>query len=288
MPAKRGTRPGAEFFDMQAAVGVTKHTGGYEATQELLRLCHVTEAHSVLDVGCGIGVGPAYIAKTYGCRATGVDLSEPMIRWAGRRARQERVDALVTLRTADVLDLPFPDSSFDVVVCESVLAFVEDKSRAIRECVRVTRPGGYVGLNEGLWLKEPPAELVDRVKDAIGPCVPTEEAWQDLWAASGLHDRVVRIRRVEPRAEMKSRVRWIGWRWIVRAWGRGLWFYLKDPTTRQSIKALFDVPLDVFEFAGYGLFVGKKQDPGPVPDLMLSPPPRRPGVMLQSGDPSDP
>ena len=258
MTAKPGIRQGADFFDMQAAVGITKHVGGLEATRELLALCHVKKAHEVLDVGCGIGAGPAYIAKTFGCRVVGVDLSEHMIGWARRRARQERVEALVELRTADVLALPFPDNQFDVVFCESVLTFVEDKARAIRECVRVTKPGGYVGLNEGLWLKEPSPEMVERVKDAIGPAVPTEEAWRSLWAASGLQDRVVRIKHVDPRAEMKSRIRWIGWPWILRAWGRALRLYIKDPAIRQSIRQQFGVPQDIFTYAGYGLFAGRK------------------------------
>ena len=260
MTARPGTRRGGNFFDMQAAVGITKHTGGFDASRELLMLCHVQEAHEVLDVGCGIGVGPAYVAKTFGCRVVGVDLSERMIDWARRRVRQERVEALVELRTADVLALPFPDGRFDVVLCESVLAFVEDKTRAIGECVRVTKPGGHVGLNEGPWLKTPPPEMVERVKDAIGPSVPTEEAWRSLWVSSGLQDRVVQIRQVDPRAEIKSRMRWIGWPWMLRAWGRALRLYLKDPTMRQSIKQQFDVPMDVFRFAGYGLFVGKKAE----------------------------
>ena len=258
MTARPGARRGADFFDMQAAVGVTKHTGGFGATRELLTLCHVQEAHEVLDVGCGIGVGPAYIARTFGCRVVGVDLSERMIGWAKRRARQERVEALVELRTADVLALPFPDDRFDVVLCESVLAFVEDKTRALRECVRVTKPGGHVGLNEGLWLKEPPPEMLGRVKDAIGPSVPTEQAWRSLWAASGLQDRVVRIKPVDPRREIRSRIRWSGWPWMLRAWGRALRLCLKDPAMRQSIKQQFDVPMDVFRYAGYGLFTGQK------------------------------
>jgi len=261
MTARPRTRRRADYLDMQAAVGVTKHMGGFEATRELLRLCQVQEAHEVLDVGCGIGVGPAYVAKTFGCRVVGVDLSERMIDWARRRARQERVEAFVELRVADVLALPFPDDRFDVVVCESVLTFVEDKTQAIRECVRVTKPGGYLGLNEGVWLREPPAEMIERVKGAIGPSVPTEDAWRSLWAASGLRDRVVRIKQVDPGTEIKSRIRWIGWPWILRAWGRAVRLYLRDPTIRLSIKQQFDVPRDVFRFAGYGLFVGKKAEP---------------------------
>lgn len=250
------------FFDMQAAVGITKHMGGLGATRELLSLCHVQEAHEVLDVGCGIGAGPAYVARTFGCRVVGVDLSERMIGWARRRVHEEGVADLVELRTADVLALPFPANRFDVVVCESVLAFVEDKAQAIRECVRVTRPGGYVGLNEGLWLAEPPPGMAARVRDAIGPSVPTADAWQSLWAASGLQDRAVRIRHVDPGAELRSRIGWIGWPWLLRAWGRALRLSVRDRAMRQSIRQQFAVPPEVFRFAGYGLFTGRKPAPG--------------------------
>lgn len=42
--------------------------------------------------------------------------------------------------------LPFDADRFDVVIVESVLAFVTDKPRALAECIRVTRPGGHVGV----------------------------------------------------------------------------------------------------------------------------------------------
>ncbi len=253
-----GADQSAHFFDMQAAVGITKHMGGLEATRELLSLCHVAEVSDVLDVGCGIGAGPAFIAKTVGCHVAGVDLSERMAGWARRRARQEHVGDLAGFGAGDVLALPFPDNRFDAVVCESVLTFVTDKARAISECVRVTKPGGYVGLNEGLWLRDPPPGLAERVKDAIGPSVPTEQAWRELWAASGLADQVVLIRRVDPRAEIRSRIRWIGWPWMLRAWGRALRLYLTDPAIRESLTHQLGVPAGVFDYAGYGLFAGRK------------------------------
>ncbi len=268
MTSHTDVAPSGEFFDMQAAVGVSKHMGGFEATHELATLCHVNAACEVLDVGCGVGVGPAYLARTFGCHVVAVDLSPRMIAWAKQRARRERVEHLVELRTADVLALPFPDDRFDIVVCESVLTFVQDKAAAVRECVRVTKPGGYVGLNEGLWHRQPPPELAERVKNALGPSILTEESWRSLWTASGLHDQVVRIRRVDPRAEVRSRIRWIGWPWLLRAWGRTVCLYLKDPTVRKSIKQQLAVPPEVFSFAEYGLLVGRKPEspagaPGP-------------------------
>jgi ubiquinone/menaquinone biosynthesis C-methylase UbiE len=258
MTARKNAASGMDFLDMQACVGITKHIGGIQATDELLSLCHIEDAHEVLNVGCGIGVGSTYIANKHNCRVVGVDISEQMIEWSRRRARQERVESRVEFRTADVLDLPFEANRFDVVFAESVLVFVEDKAQAIQECVRVTRPGGYVGLNEGLWTEQPPPELVAQVKDAIGPFIPTDETWQALWEASGLQERVVRICQVDARTEVKSRIRWIGWQWLLGAWGRGLRLYITNPAARQSIKGVFDVPAEVFQYAGYGLFVGRK------------------------------
>jgi len=246
------------YLDLQAYAGVTKHMGGFEATNELLSLCHIKNAQEVLDVGCGIGIGPAHIAKTYGCRVVGVDISEKMIEWSRQRAKQEGVEDRVELRTADVLDLPFEADRFDVVICESVLAFIEEKARAICELVRVVKPDGYVGLNEALWIEEPPPKRAEQALE-WGTNILTSEAWQALWEGSGLQDRKVRTYQINARTEVKSRIRWIGWSWILKAWYRVLSLYLKDPAARQFIKEqLGSTPREMFGYLGYGLFVGRK------------------------------
>ena len=76
-----------QYLDMQAEVGITKHLGGFAATDELLSRCHIEDAKEILNVGCGIGVGVAYIARKFGCWVVGVDISEKMISWSRLRAR---------------------------------------------------------------------------------------------------------------------------------------------------------------------------------------------------------
>jgi ubiquinone/menaquinone biosynthesis C-methylase UbiE len=249
---------GMDFLDMQAQLGVSKHVGGLEATHELLALCHIEDARTVLSIGCGIGVGPVYIAQNYACRVVGTDLSPKMIEWSRQRAREARVDDKVVFVPGDVLHLPFAANHFDIVYAESVFTFVQDKAQAIRECVRVTRPGGYVGLNEGLWLAPPPLELAETIKHAVGSFVLTADNWQNQWDASGLQERVARINHVDASNEMKSRIQWIGWPWLLQAWGRALRLYITTPAIRQSIKATFDVPSQAFQYVGYGLFAGRK------------------------------
>ncbi len=120
------------------------------------------------------------------------------------------------------------------------------------------RPGGYVGLNEGFWYKRPAPEIETLVSDAIGPAIPTLDEWESIWQASALQDRIVRAQRVDARAEVRSRIQWIGWPWLVQAWGRALRLVLTNPAQRAVIKRQFDVPPAIFADVGYVLLTGRK------------------------------
>ena len=178
------------YLDIQAVAGVTKHVGGYAATDELHRLCHLSEAKEIMEVGCGIGVGPAYIAKRFDCRVVAVDISEKMLAWARQRAQREGVLDRITFRQAGVRDLPLEDDRFDAVIVESVLAFVADKDAAVRELIRVIRPGGYLGLNESYWTQELTGDLIQH-SAYLGSAMITEAEWRAIWEAAPLEARVI-------------------------------------------------------------------------------------------------
>jgi ubiquinone/menaquinone biosynthesis C-methylase UbiE len=260
--AEKDTQVGIKYLDMQAYGGITKHIGGREATDTLLALCHIENAHEVLNVGCGIGVSSAYIAKKYHCHVVGVDISEKMIEWSRKRARAERVEPGVEFRTADILELPFETNRFDAVIAESVVAFVEDKARAmIRECVRVTKPGGYVGLNESFFTQAPTPELAKMMRRTCGGIeLPTLTTWQTLWDASGLQDRLAQTYSIDARREIRDRMQWIGARWALKAFARLFYLYLTRPDARASIKEQFGSGSGSLETMKYGLFVGRKQE----------------------------
>ncbi|MCJ7551350.1 MAG: methyltransferase domain-containing protein, partial [Anaerolineae bacterium] len=65
----------AAYFDMLADLGMTKHLGSLAATEDLVKGCRINAASLVLDVGCGVGLTPCYLARTYGCDVTGVDIT---------------------------------------------------------------------------------------------------------------------------------------------------------------------------------------------------------------------
>ena len=175
------------YFGMQSSWGVTKHFGGLRATDELATLCHVGEGKSVLVVGCGIGLTPCHLAKNYRCQVVGVDLSEKMVEWSRKRVARKGLADLVEFRVADAQELPFEDDRFDAVLIESVNAFIPDKPRAFAEYARVIRPGGYVGMNEGTWVKSPPpAELLRFIERTMEADFQIAEDWKALLFQAGL------------------------------------------------------------------------------------------------------
>ena len=261
------------FLDMQAHVGITVHVGGLGERRTLLSACRVENAREILEVGCGTGIGPVHTAGTSGCRVVAIDRSERMIEWSRLRARQERVADRIELRVADVLALPFESDRFGATICESVLAFVEDKEQAIREMVRVTRPGGYVGLNEMFLLTETPSPQLVALARLQATEMVSLGAWNALCEASGLRERVVRAYRIDLAREVRNRLRWIGLRGLLGGLARIVRLYATEPSLRPALRLMFGrlptapgaEPAAGSPWAsfGYGLFIGRKQAGGP-------------------------
>lgn len=91
-----------------------------------------------LEVGIGTGLNlPNYPADV---ALLGVDLSPEMLALAADRA--DRIGLIVRLLDADVMNLPFPDNSFDTVVCTYILCSVPDDGLAVGEMKRVLKPDG--------------------------------------------------------------------------------------------------------------------------------------------------
>jgi arsenite methyltransferase len=254
---------GSAYFEFQALFGATKHAGGLAATRELLELCHVDEGSYVLDVGCGVGMTPVYMAKELGCRVVGVDLRESMIEQARDRAKREGVEQQVEFRVADARDLPFEDALFDAVTGESVTSLLVDKQTGINEYVRVTKPGGYVGINEMTWLKPgPPPALVDYYFRTTGSRPETSDAWEELLHSSGLTNVVVRPRKMQNLSEYSAGLQRFGFRDLLSTGRRFLSLAITSPAFREFARAAIPsvaVIRAIFAYLGYGIYVGRKE-----------------------------
>ena len=91
------------------------HNRGKQATVDLARLAEIRPEQHILDVGCGIG-GPARtLAAEFGCRVTGIDISDEFCSAARSLNELVGLSDKIFIRTADALALPFEDESFDIV-----------------------------------------------------------------------------------------------------------------------------------------------------------------------------
>ena len=249
-----------DYFEFLGDFGLTKHYGSLAATRELVDLCHIGGEHYVLDVGCGPGATPIYLAKTVGCRVMGVDLVDKMIDRAREWAVAEGLEDLAEFRVADALALPFADNAFDAVISESVNVFFDDKGPAMREYIRVTKPGGYVGMTEMTWLKPPTPEMEDAFRDMVYAQALDAAGWKDAMETAGLTDVVGGAHRMNISRESKGRLERYGrWR-IVKAIPRILGIILRDRRARRFFKdGTGAVSKDLLDVVGYGVYAGRKE-----------------------------
>jgi len=169
------------------------HTRGLAATADLARLVELTSNMSVLDIGAGVG-GPArFLAATYGCRVTGVDLSEPFVDAARYLTERTGLSGQVSFRTASAFELPFDDGSFDVALLQHVAMNISDRPRLYREIRRVLKAGGRFATFDVVlrgdephypvpWARTPETSFLltaDATREAIEPAGFRTLAWQD-------------------------------------------------------------------------------------------------------------
>jgi len=113
------------------------------ATEAILEAAHLRPGMRVLDLASGVGDPALSIAEEVGPtgRVTATDLGPGMISLAEELARMKGLSN-IEFREASAEALPFPDASFDVLTCRFGIMFFPDLPRAIRECLRVVKPGG--------------------------------------------------------------------------------------------------------------------------------------------------
>lgn len=128
------------------------------------------QATRVLEIAAGTGRVTRQLLARPIRELVVTDLNPPMLDEARRRIGEE---PRATWHAADAQELPFPDASFDAVVCAFGLMFVPDKPRALREMRRVLRPGGTLLLSTWDRLDANPAsEMLHKLALATVPGDP--------------------------------------------------------------------------------------------------------------------
>lgn len=124
------------------------HTGGFNASLELLELAQVRAEDRILDIGAGLAGSARLLASARGCRVDCIELSPDYCAGAVLLNRLTGLDDRIDVYEASALDLPFPDESFDVVWMQNVGMNIADKPRLYAEIHRVLKPDGRFAFQE--------------------------------------------------------------------------------------------------------------------------------------------
>jgi MPBQ/MSBQ methyltransferase len=124
------------------------HSRRRTATAELGALLAPTTSDRIIDIGSGVGGPSRYLASTYGCRVSGVDLTQEFVDTATALTRLVGLSDRVDFRQGSALDLPFPDASFDLAWSQNVAMNIQDRPRYYAEMHRVLKPGGRLAIQD--------------------------------------------------------------------------------------------------------------------------------------------
>ena len=143
------------------------HIRGRKATLELAGQMNLDARSHVLDIGSGLG-GPARtVAEAYGCRVTGIDLTQAFCDAATVMSDWVGLGKLTSFSQADATHLPFPDRHFNAAMTIHVAMNIAAKDKMYAEARRVLRPGGVFAVYDVLqgeggdilypvpWAREP-------------------------------------------------------------------------------------------------------------------------------------
>lgn len=185
----------SKYLDFLSKFGVGgAHPGGLKLTKQILLPEKINKSSTVLDVGCGTGQTAAFLSAQYGANVIGMDINPVMVKKA--KKRMEKNNLPVEIIQGSIEYCPFLNHTFDFIISESVLAFV-NKPRALQEIFRLLKEGGrFIAIELTMNQNLPPANK-EEVKQFYGlDSVLMEQDWITLLHQSGFTN--IKIRKKKP------------------------------------------------------------------------------------------
>jgi len=260
------TREWYDFISIVSSLASGIHTGGVEATKQLLEMVDLNAEDHVLDVGSGLGSTAVLIAEGSGARVSGIDLSPEMVSKASNRVERTGLSEWVDFRVGNVLALDFKDATFDGVIFESLLTILPgDPGAELAEMIRVLKPGGLVAGNEATIDPEflPELEALLAQHPAIQRAY-TADSLQKQFESAGLTDiSLLEIKKSQaPQLDLKGALQEIGCggllSFFLTAYPKLVWKLIRDPRLRQAQQVDEQITRLSKEYMGYVLIIGRK------------------------------
>ena len=154
-----------------------------EEYDRLLPWLDLAPGDHALEIASGSG-GPArYLARTTGCRVTGIDRNESGVATASAMAAAAGEDGAVAFSVADATSrLPFDDATFDALLCIDSMNHFPDRVAVLREWRRVLRPGGRALFTDPVVVSGPVSNDELALRSSIGFF---------LFVPAGYNDRLI-------------------------------------------------------------------------------------------------
>ncbi len=181
------------------------HPGGLALTRRVAEVAAIDGDDTVLDIACGKGGTPVLLAREYGCRVVGADLSPKMIALA--RSHAETLRGSAEFVVTDAEELPFMEATFDAIISECSFSILPNKEKAASEMSRVLKPGGRLVVTDITLRGEAPSGCPGELNLAGFPLIPcmagarSTEDYVTIFEGAGFHaphieDHSVSLRKI--------------------------------------------------------------------------------------------
>jgi SAM-dependent methyltransferase len=171
------------------------HIGGRVATESFLDQLDLQAEDHVLDVGCGLGGASRFVAQRYGCRVTGIDLTQEYIETGRVLCSWVELSDRVTLDQGNATGTLYPAGSFDKAYMLHVGMNIADKHVLVAELQRVLRPGGTLGVYDVMRVGDGDLTYpVPWATTADGSSVATPDEYRAALEAAGFEVTAARDR----------------------------------------------------------------------------------------------
>ena len=170
----------ADGFYFEVWGGEDIHVGLYQSPDEPILeasqrtksrmasfLDNLSQDSTVLDIGSGFGGAARYLAKTYGCRVTALNLSELQNERHRRTNVEQGLDDLIEVVDGSFEHIPFKDSSFDIVWSQDAILHSGERLKVIAEVSRVLTEAGEFVFTDPMQTDNCPENVLQPILDRL-------------------------------------------------------------------------------------------------------------------------